>query len=76
MRDPLATEREEDRIMRYTDLTLHQRISLKGEFKTNSECACYGAIMALWDFVIAIEFFLNDDISILTEQFKASMIEN
>lgn len=66
----MATEREEDRIMRYTDLTLNQRISLKGEFETNPECACYRAIMALWDFVIAIEFFLNDDISILTVKFK------
>lgn len=51
--------------MKYTDLTLNQRISLKGEFQTNPECVQYKAIMLLWNFVIAIEFFLNDDINIL-----------
>jgi len=53
--------------MKYIDLTLNQRISLKGEFETNPECKAYKLIMLLWNFVTAIEFFLNDDISILQE---------
>jgi hypothetical protein len=51
--------------MKYKDLTLDQRISLKGEFKTNPICENYKAIMLLWNFVKAVEYFLNDDISIL-----------
>lgn len=51
--------------MRYIDLTLHQRISLKGEFKTDPALEIYGIIMLLWDFVKAVEYFLNDDLSIL-----------
>ncbi len=54
--------------MKYTDLTIDQRIGLKGEFATNPECVNYKAVMALWGFVIAIEYFLNDDISILTRR--------
>ena len=51
--------------MKYTDLTIDQRISLKGIFKTDKEWAAYGAIMLLWNFKIAIEYFLNNDMSIL-----------
>lgn len=51
--------------MKYTDLTLHQRISLKGEFEINPDLVIYKTIMILWDFVKAVEFFLNDDISVL-----------
>ena len=51
--------------MRYIDLTLDQRIGLKGEFQVNPECECYKAVMLLWGFVVAIEYFLNDDISVL-----------
>jgi hypothetical protein len=47
-------------------LTLDQRIGLKGEFETNKECAPYKVIMKLWNFIIAVEYFLNDDLSILT----------
>lgn len=55
-----------DRPMKYTDLTLDQRISLKGEFQTNPGCECYKAVMLFWGFVKAIEYFLNDDVSVLT----------
>jgi hypothetical protein len=51
--------------MKYRDLSLDQKISLKGEFKTNPICVNYNAAMILWGFVKAIEYFLNDDISIL-----------
>ncbi len=51
--------------MKYSDLTLNQRISLKGEFHTNPDCINYKAVMILWDFVKAVEYFLNDDVSIL-----------
>lgn len=54
--------------MKYTDLTLHQRISLKGEFQTNPKCKNYYAIMVLWGFIKAIEYFLNDDLSILRKE--------
>jgi len=46
-------------------LTLDQRISLKGEFETNPDCVCYKAVMVFWGFVDAVEYFFNDDISIL-----------
>jgi len=51
--------------MKYNDLTLDQRISLKGEFETNPDCVCYKAVMVFWGFVDAVEYFFNDDISIL-----------
>lgn len=56
--------------MKYTDLTLDQRISLKGWFETDKKLVQFRAIMILWDFVKAVEFFLNDDISILNIQDK------
>ena len=51
--------------MYYSNLTLDQKIGLKGEFQTNPECVNYKMVMILWGFVTAIEYFLNDDISIL-----------
>ena len=48
--------------MKYTDLDIHQRISLKGEFETNEKCNSYLAIMKLFNFVAAVEYFLNDDL--------------
>lgn len=52
--------------MKYTDLTLNQRIGLKGFFQTEPGMERYHVIMVLWDFVKAVEYFLNDDPSILT----------
>jgi hypothetical protein len=49
--------------MKYTDLTLNQRISLKGYFQTEEGLERYNAIMVLWGFVKAVEYFLNDDLS-------------
>lgn len=54
--------------MFYTDLTLDQRISLKGEFETNPKCINYKAVMLFWGFGMAVEYFLNDNISVLEEQ--------
>lgn len=51
--------------MTYYDLTLDQRISLKGLFETDKELTPYRAIMVLWGFVKAIEYFFNDDINAL-----------
>ena len=51
--------------MKYNELTVDQKISLKGEFEKNPKCENYKVIMIMWNFVIAIEYFLNDDISIL-----------
>jgi len=51
--------------MKYTELTIDQRINLKAEFINNPDCNYYLAIWRLWDFVTAVELFLNDDVSIL-----------
>ncbi len=51
--------------MEYTDLTLDQRISLKGLFFTDKSLVNYKAIFLLWDFVFAVEYFLNDDTDVL-----------
>lgn len=56
--------------MDYFDLTLDQRISLKGEFETNVECHCYRAIMVIWNFVKAVNYFLSDDVKPLLEEVK------
>lgn len=52
--------------MKYTDLDVNQRISLKGYFETDPKLAQYKAIMILWNFVKAVEYFLNDDINELS----------
>ena len=56
---------KEENKMKYDDLTIHQKISLKGEFETNPKLENYWAVMLLWGFKKAIEYFLNDDLSIL-----------
>jgi len=48
--------------MKYTDLTIHQRISLKGLFQTNEELKNYLLVWIVWGFVKAVEYFLNDDL--------------
>lgn len=54
---------------KYGDLTLHQRISLKGEIQTNPLLVQYKAIMWMYGFVIAVEYFLNHDLSVLYRKF-------
>ena len=49
--------------MKYKDLTIDQRISLKGEFQTNPILVNYKAIMLFWNFIIAVDYFLSDDIT-------------
>jgi len=53
--------------MHYNDLTLDQKISLKGLFQTDNNLHIYRAIVLFWGFVKAVEVFLNDDVSILEE---------
>lgn len=52
--------------MKYTDLTLMQRIHLKGFIQNDPQLAAYKSIWLLWGYVKAIEYFLNDDINQLT----------
>lgn len=69
---------------KYEDITLHQRISLKGLFTSEKECRDIGvkdknmrnfhAVMILWNFKTAIEYFLNDDINILNEQLVFKLV--
>lgn len=49
--------------MTYRDLTLDQRISLKGYFQSEKELHYYRLVSLFWNFVVAVEFFLNDDIN-------------
>ena len=49
--------------MKYKDLTLNQRISLKGYFQTEKGLERYNVVMVIWGFVTAVEYFLNDDLS-------------
>lgn len=46
--------------MRYEDLTIHQRISLKGFIKTWESLVPYYAIWILWDYRRAINCFLDE----------------
>ena len=52
--------------MKYTDLTIDQRISLKGYFQTDIQCQNYKLVWMFWGFIKAVEYFLNDDINELT----------
>ena len=51
--------------MKYEDLTLNQRIGLKNEFINNPVCQNYRLVWIMWNFKVAVEYFLNDDISAL-----------
>lgn len=64
--------------MNYDQLTIHQRISLKGLFASDKERRDIGVknheyfnaicgIMLLWNFKKAVEFYLNEDINALTD---------
>jgi hypothetical protein len=48
-------------MIQYEDLTIHQRISLKGYFHTNSKLHAFKIVMKLWDFREAVKTFLNED---------------
>lgn len=45
--------------MKYEDLTIHQKISLKGYIQTESSLINCRAIMLLWGYVHAINYFLD-----------------
>lgn len=49
--------------MKYEQLTIDQRIGLKGYFKTEPELAQYRMVWLFWGFKKAVEYFLNDDIN-------------
>lgn len=51
--------------MTYKDLTIHQRISLKGFFHTDDKLTQYKALMLLFGFITAVNYFLTGDINIL-----------
>lgn len=62
--------------MNYYNLTIHQRISLKGLFHSEKErldigiknskaLDCMKGIMLLWGFKKAIEYYLTEDIGLL-----------
>lgn len=50
--------------MSYEDLTLNQRISLKGVFVTDPMLGNYRALMIMWNFKIAINYFLDPNTEI------------
>ncbi|WP_089688618.1 hypothetical protein [Catalinimonas alkaloidigena] len=54
-----------DSELRYFDLNLHQRISLKGYFEQMPELEDYLLVMTLWGFIPAVNYFLSDDLSVL-----------
>lgn len=54
--------------MTYKQLTIDQRIGLKGFFKTAPDLHAYRAVWVLWDFKTAVEFFLNNDINLLHDK--------
>ena len=49
--------------MKYEDLTIHQRIGLKGFIESDPNLVIYKAIWLLWNFKIAVEYFLNEDLN-------------
>lgn len=51
--------------MFYQDLTLDQKISLKGFFFTDKEMYPYRIAMEFFGFKNAIDYFLTDDINVL-----------
>lgn len=51
--------------MTYKDLTIHQKIGLKGHFMDDPAYVNYKALMLLWNFRVAIEYFLTDDINVI-----------
>lgn len=53
--------------MKYEDLTLNQRIALKGFIETKPELQSYKLVWILWNFKMAVEYFLNDDINALAK---------
>lgn len=53
--------------MKYQDLTLIQRIGLKGFIETDPALASIKAIWVLWGFKKAVEYFLNEDIGALAD---------
>lgn len=51
--------------MKYNELTIHQKITLKGLFITDKELENYYLVWIVWGFVKAIKYFLNDDLKAL-----------
>lgn len=51
--------------MKYTDLSLNERIALKGFISRDPDLAPYKLIWILWDFKTAVEYFLNEDLNAL-----------
>lgn len=58
--------------MNYSDLTIHQKIGLKGFFYNDEKFFQYKLIMITFNFKVAIEYFLNGDINYLYKQIDNS----
>ena len=49
----------------YYTLSVHQKIGLKEAFMNDESFRNYRLLMALWNFKVAIEYFLTDDLSVI-----------
>lgn len=47
--------------MGYKDLTLMQRIGLKGEIEKNQSLGAFRAVWLLWNFKVAVDAFLSNE---------------
>lgn len=59
--------------MKYTDLNINQRISLKGIFMEGKIMNQCGLLMVCFNFKVAVEFFLNEDMDALEIELKKSI---
>jgi hypothetical protein len=51
--------------MKYEDLTIEQRIALKGHIWNDPELKQIKLVWLLWNFKKAVEYFLNEDLNAL-----------
>lgn len=51
--------------MTYDELSIHQKIGLKGVFMNDQDLEIYRMVMVVWNFKVAIEFFLTGDYSVI-----------
>jgi hypothetical protein len=49
--------------MTYEQLTIHQRIGLKGFIQTEESLSSLRLVWMLWGFKKAVEYFLNEDLN-------------
>jgi hypothetical protein len=49
--------------MTYEQLTIHQRIGLKGFIQTKERLSALRLVWMLWGFKKTVEYFLNEDLN-------------